>query len=377
VAFASGGDYDDGPLSWAGNGSISGQTISPPYPALPRFSLVASEIRTMSCTVSLRRFCRFWIAAAWFVAFIIGLSTLEAAEIKFKQHEGGVTVEVDGKPFTEYQLKIGSKPILWPIVGPTGVEMTRAFPMKEVEGEKRDHPHQKSMWFTHGKVNDIDFWTEAANYKDGKAPHGKPIGTIKHREFLRVGDGVISTTNDWLGPDGKKQLEDQRTLTFRADDKTRTIDFDIVLKASNGDVTFGDTKEGSFGVRVPTVMDVNSKKGGQIVTSEGLIDKDAWGKPAKWVDYHGPMGGEVLGVAILNHPSSFRFPTTWHVRDYGLFAANPFGLHDFDPNAGVKGDHKIASGETMTFRYRVLFHVGDQKGAKVAEAFEAYAKEAK
>lgn len=320
---------------------------------------------------------RLWIAAAVVGLIACGFSNLKAAEIKFKQHEGGVTVEVDGKPFTEYQLKIGSKPILWPIIGPTGVEMTRAFPMREVEGEKRDHPHQKSMWFTHGDVNGIDFWTEAANYKDGKAPNGKAIGTIKHREFLRLGDGVIMTANDWLGPDGKKQLEDVRTLTFRADAKTRTIDFDIVLKASNGEVMFGDTKEGSFGIRVPTVMDVNSKKGGQIVTSEGRTDKDAWGKPAKWVDYHGPVGSEVLGIAILNHPSSFRFPTTWHVRDYGLFAANPFGLHDFDPKSGAKGDHKIASGETMPLRYRVIFHVGDEKGAKVEEAFNTYAKEAK
>jgi len=94
-------------------------------------------------------------------------------------------------------------------------------------------------------------------------------------------------------------------------------------------VTFGDTKEGSFGLRVNESMKVERKTGGKIVSSEGLEDEKAWGKPAAWVDYYGPIQGETLGIAILNHPSSFRYPTHWHVRPYGLFAANPWGLHDF------------------------------------------------
>jgi hypothetical protein len=120
-------------------------------------------------------------------------------------------------------------------------------------------------------------------------------------------------------------------------------------------------------------MDVLSKKGGKIINSEGLTDDAAWGKPAKWVDYHGPVDGAVEGIAILNHPKSFRYPTTWHVRTYGLFAANPFGLRDFTKGAG-DGMHKVPAGETMTLRYRVLLHGGDEKAGKVAQAFEEYSK---
>ena len=77
-----------------------------------------------------------------------------------------------------------------------------------------------------------------------------------------------------------------------------------------------------FGLRVATSMDVTSKKGGKIINAEGIENTPAWGKPSPWVDYTGPVGGKTVGVAIFNHPSSFRYPTTWHVRDYGLFAAN-------------------------------------------------------
>src|SRR3569623_860964 len=302
----------------------------------------------------LRSFCIFSLAVAlpWTLSF--GSASADAAEFSVKKQDRGVTVEIDGKLFTEYLIKTGPKPILWPIIGPTGVAMTRAFPMEKIEGEKQDHPHQRSMWFTHGDVNGIDFWSDLIGH-----------GSIVHREYVAAqgadGSAGIATRNDWLGPDGKKQCEDERTLTFGAGDKVRTIEFDITLKASEGPVTFGDTKEGTMGIRIPTVMDVNSKKGGRIVTSEGLTDTAAWGKPAAWVDYHGPLEGKVVGIAILNHPSSFHFPTRWHVRDYGLFAANPLGLKDFEKDDQLTGGYTIPAGESITLRYGFVFHEGDEK----------------
>ncbi len=194
-----------------------------------------------------------------------------------------------------------------------------------------------------------------------------------------LGDGaaLIVTRNDWIGPDGKKQCEDERRLTFRAAADQRLIDFDITLKASDGPVTFGDTKEGTMGIRIPTVMDVNSKQGGQIVTSEGLTDKSAWGKPASWVDYHGPVEGKLVGIAVMNHPSSFRYPTRWHVREYGLFAANPFGLKDFTSDKELNGAYTLPAGESIHLRYRFVFHKGDEKAADIAKEFTAYTEEKK
>jgi hypothetical protein len=159
----------------------------------------------------------------------------------------------------------------------------------------------------------------------------------------------------------------------------RIVDFAITIKAGDSPVTFGDTKEGMFGLRLASSMDVTRtvakkkvKGGGKITNAEGITDLEAWGKASPWVDYVGPVEGQILGVAILNHPESFRYPTTWHVRDYGLFAANPFGWHDF----GMKqpGEHTIPAGGSITFGYRVILHKGDTASANIPAEFQAYAK---
>jgi hypothetical protein len=310
-------------------------------------------------------------------AFWLGTLAVSAAgEITVQQHPGRVTVNIDGKLFTEYLTTIGTKPILWPIIGPSGAPMTRAYPMQEVAGEKHDHPHQRSLWFSHGDVNGIDFWSEPVSYKAGKVPADKRFGSIVHREFLAVevrdGKAVLGTANDWVDAQGKKQCEDVRQVACSVEGEARIIDFDIKLKATPGAVTFGDTKEGAFGIRIPTSMDVDSKQGGQIVNNDGLTDKEAWGKPARWVDYHGPVDGQQLGIAVLNHPTSFRYPTPWHVRTYGLFAGNPFGLRDFNPKA-ASGAVTLEPGQTLSLSYRVILHRGDEKSADIQAAFDRYA----
>lgn len=290
-----------------------------------------------------------------------------AAEFTVTKSDDGVTVEVDGKLMTRYLIQAGPKPILFPVIGPTGKEMTRGYPMRMVTpDEKADHPHHRSLWFTHGDVNGVDFWSETKGH-----------GSIVHRDFVKVEGGpqaTIVTRNDWNGPDGKKICEDERTFMFGANDAARWIDVVLVVKAPDADVTFGDTKEGAFGVRVAGTMDVTAKKGGKIVNDQGQTDGDAWGKPAAWVDYHGPVGDETLGIAILNHPTSFRYPNHWHVRTYGLFTANPFGLHDFPGGKDLNGAHTIKHGQTMTLKYRVLLHQGDEKQGRVAESFAQYSK---
>jgi hypothetical protein len=292
-------------------------------------------------------------------------SDTSTAGISLVPEDKDVSIQLDGAPFTTYRASTGPKPIFFPLIGPTGKRFTRAFPMEEIAAEKRDHPHQRSMWFTHGKVNGIDFWAELKGH-----------GSIaeKSRQLIPGAPsvGLIRTTDDWLGPDGKLVCTDERVVRFYGARAARILDFDITIKATNGPVTFGETKEGMFGVRVPTSMDVTSKKGGKITNSSGLTDEAAWGKPATWVDYIGPVEGETVGIAILNHPNSFRHPTTWHVRPYGLFAANPFGGHDF----GMKesGDYTIPAGESIRFGYRLILHKGDTASANLPAAYSAYAK---
>lgn len=306
----------------------------------------------------------------------------QAEKFTVAKQEQQVTINIDGELFTRYILKSGNKPILWPVIGPTGKELTRRFPMEEgVEGERNDHKHHRSLWFTHGEVRFADqnsgtsFWHEE-----------KKSGKIVHREFLKVAGGdeaTIVTRNDWVNDRDERLMSDVRTIKFAADEERRWIDFDITLTNDNEEeksIVFGDTKEGSFGVRVAGSMKVEARKendekrGGTIINSLGDKNGDAWGKKSSWVDYHGPVDNEVLGIAILNHPSSFRFPTYWHVRTYGLFAANVFGIHNFENSNEKDGSHTLDPGKEITFRYRVLLHKGDEKQAEIADAFVEYAK---
>ncbi len=274
-----------------------------------------------------------------------------------------IEVRVGGQTLMTYVPDDGPKPYYHPLIGPTGLPMTRAYPMAGVPGEKTDHPHQRSLWFAHGSVNGVDFWSEARGH-----------GSIREtsRPVVQGGPdfGILRTTDDWLAADGKKVCEDERTVRISGRPGPRIIDFDVALKASEGPVTFGDTKEGMFGLRVATSMDVAGRRGGKIVNAEGLTDGAAWGKASPWVDYSGPVEGKTVGIAILNHPESFRYPTTWHVRDYGLFAANPFGWKDFG-RAG-SGGYILPQGRSIRFRYRVILHEGDAEAAGLPEAFEVY-----
>ncbi len=274
-------------------------------------------------------------------------------------------IEIDGARFTEYRSDAGAKPFFYPIVGPGGHPYTRAYPMEEKAGEDRDHPHQRSFWFTHGSVNGVDFWSEQGN-------HGRIRETGSRVVISGRVAGRLHSSDDWVSPDGQVVCTDERVVTFYRITSPRIIDFEITLKASAGPVTFGDTKEGMFGLRVASSMDVNKKQGGRILNAEGLRDDAAWGKSSPWVDYSGPIDGTTVGIAILNRPGSFRHPTHWHVRTYGLFAANPFGWHDF--GVGKSGTYTLPQGQSLKFAYRVIFHEGDAEDARIARQYQQYAE---
>lgn len=283
--------------------------------------------------------------------------------ISFEPKGSNVIVSWKERLFTEYHIDAGHKPFFFPLVGPTGDSYTRAYPMEAIAGEDRDHPHQHSCWFTFGNVNGIDFWGES-----------KESGKIREsaRQMIVAGPviGRMRTKDEWLAPDGRKILDDERHVTFYTT-KARIIDFDIKLEATSGPVAFNDTKEGMFGLRMASTMDVNKKAGGKITNAEGLTDEKAWGQPSPWVDYIGPVHEKTVGIAVLNRPDSFRYPTTWHVRTYGLFAANPFGWHDFGNS--MKGDFSLPAGQSISFHYRVILHEGDTKSSGLPHLFAAYA----
>jgi len=249
--------------------------------------------------------------------------------------------------------------------------------MENMPGESHDHPHHRGLWFSHGNVNGFDFWSNEPSQHDGKNARIvlKRIGTLSGGKE----SGVVDASFDWVDPRGKALLAESRTMTFYAEPSRRVIDFDITLTPIEK-VTFGDTKEGTFALRLAPQLEEPTKESlarpmrtGLMVDSEGRRgEPQVWGHRASWVDYAGEIDGEKLGIAILDHSSNPRHPTYWHSRSYGLFAANIFGLHDFLNDKNANGDMTIESGQPLRFRYRVIIHSGDSQTAAIAAEYAKY-----
>jgi hypothetical protein len=323
----------------------------------------------------MNRFVTLRVGAVVFLGLTAGwkadAAAASATGVQLTQLEDRIRVEIGGKLFTEYHFKDVPRPFFYPVMGPGDQLMTRHWPMETTPGEEHDHPHHRSLWFAHGELNGIDFWSEA-----------KGFGKIVHQGFdeLQSGqhEGVIRSHDSWVSAEGKEICADERVFRVFASGPGggRLFDFEITLHASEGELTFGDTKEGSMAMRIAESMRLKGGgSAGHIVNSEGLRDGATWGKRADWCDYYGPVDGQVVGIAIFDHPLNPRHPTWWHVRDYGLFAANPFGKHDFEAlKDKTAGDLVVPAGQSITFRYRFYLHAGDEKMAQVAEAYRAYSK---
>jgi len=196
------------------------------------------------------------------------------------------------------------------------------------------------------------------------------VRSVEWKEGERT--GKLAATMDWRDQNGKVLLVETRNMAFSGDDKLRTIDFQITLTAAV-DVTFGDTKEGAFAIRLADAF--RERKGAKIVDADGRTGMvQVWGKRSNWVDYTAELDGERMGVAMFDHPRSPRNPTYWHARDYGLFALNPFGRNAFDPKQ-EESEWKLPAGEKVTFLWRVVIHPGDAQTGHVADLYKAYAAE--
>ncbi len=341
-------------------------------PAIPPSHL---DFLSMMNTTVIRAFLVAVLAAT---AFPTPLPAQTSAEnqVEITKADGKAIVTLGGQPFTEYVFAGHAKPILYPVIGPHGIAMTRDYPMQEgVDNEASDHPHHKSLWYTHDDVNGVQFWMEYPGKNSDLKP-GRIVQTS-----LRIDEDRIQTEDDWIAPDGNIVCKDTRLLRFGATPNARYIDFEITLRATQGDVTFGDTKEGTMGLRTHPMLrlQTDEKRGnhtakGNAINSEGVRGKEIWGKRAKWVDYWAPIDGHTVGIAIFDHPSNPRHPTWWHARTYGLVAANPFGIHDFEQKPKGTGDMTIKSDESVTFRYRFLFHEGDHEQADIDGEFESFAE---
>jgi hypothetical protein len=335
--------------------------------SLPERAEVACDIRLMEKGV--RQL--LWIHPGGKREYLVEVGRTSSAPVHWQAQltKNALEITRDGKLVTRYVFSGATKPYLYPIYAQTGVPMTRAFPMEQREGESTDHPHQRSFWFTHGDVNGVDFWGEIGEK-----------GRIVHREFSDISGGrvgiFVTTRNEWRTPQGQLLCTDTREVHVYDMDDLRVIDFTVTIRAGDQPVRFGDTKEGTFGIRIPSSMELNRGKGA-ILTAAGKRDREAWGTRAVWCTYSGDLGGEVYSISVFDHPDNPHHPTYWHVRDYGLFAANPFGWHDFQNNPNVDGGITVPAGGQIGFRYRTLFAKGALPAERLNTLYEAFATPAK
>jgi hypothetical protein len=246
--------------------------------------------------------------------------------------------------------------------------------MEKFAGETDDHPHHRGLFFSHGDISGFNFWATEAGQP--APPNGPKKGSMKLKQIVETKggakSGTIKVVFDGLDSSGKAIMTETRTITFHDDPKLRIIDYDIQIDPLEK-LKFADTKEGTFGLRLATSMTEDSKLGGRMISSTGAeTEKNVWGKAFPWVDYDGPVNGQTVGVAIFDNPANPRYPTYWHARAYGLFAANPFGLHDFFADNSKDGSMTVEAHKPVRFRYRVVIHSGDVRAADIAGLFKQY-----
>jgi hypothetical protein len=287
-----------------------------------------------------------------------------------------VDVRIGGRPFTTYYFDPSvAKPYLFPLRSAQGTVVTRSFPMTpDIAGEDHDEPHQRAMYFAHGDINGFDFWGEAAFSKWSDHP-ASTFGRTVFRTYNEIpggSGGGLQATFDLVTPAGPI-AEETQTYHFGGGEQSRIIDCEFAIHATRGPVTMGDTKEGTFAIRVAKALD--SPPGHMVNASGASGEKGIWGKRSDWVDYSGRVADEDVGLAIFDHPLNLRAPTYWHARAYGLLAANPFGLKQFTGDRRQDGKYVIPAGGSLIFRYRVFIHHGNASQAGVAEAYRQFAAE--
>jgi hypothetical protein len=315
----------------------------------------------------------------------------------------GLTVRVGGDPFCAYlfgeDVPVLTKPVVYPLVAPGGRPVTRGYPLDPRPNERVDHPHHVGSWLAYGNVDGLDFWNNSPEVPDDRADE---YGTIRHRDVERTasgrGTGQFTVTADWVTADGERRLAEESTFVIRAwsgdsgdgdgggagdtrpasSGARRVIDRRTTLTATDGAVALPDDKEGFLGLRVARELEhptdepvtLTDRHGetvevdagdddvatGEYHSSEGVRGTDVWGTRARWVTLHGERDGPV-SVTIMDHPDNVGYPTYWHARGYGLFAANPLGASVFT-DGEERRDARLADGESLTVRYRIAVDAG-------------------
>lgn len=330
------------------------------------------------------------LTVSFILLVTVGCSTKKVESLKNQikvvknDAEKKVDILIDDQLFTSYiyneNISVLKKTVLYPLISSNGVAITRGFPLNPRKNERVDHPHHIGAWLNYGDVNGLDFWNNSDAISDERA---SKMGTIRNDKIIETksgqGEGELIVTANWFNSDGSVILKENTKFVFRASDGERIIDRIVTLTSQNEDVVFKDNKEGMVAIRVArqlehpsekpvTLSDAQGKKTevpvldnsgvtGHYLSSEGIEGEDVWGKRARWVSLDGTIEGKDVTVAIFDNPDNIGYPTYWHARGYGLFAANPLGQEVFSDGKEIL-NYTLKAGESVTLKYRILIKDG-------------------
>ena len=325
-------------------------------------------------------------------------SNKPAVNLLVNDAEQKVDVMIDGKLFTSYIYPANiKKPVLWPVMSPAGNMLTRSYPLINKEGDRSDHPHHVGVWLNYGDVNGLDFW----NNSEAIAPEKRNgYGTIYHRSIDKAesgrGTALLVTSSDWKAPDNTIMLEEETSFKFIPLENGRIIDRTTTLKAVLDEVNFTDNKEGMFAIRVARELELPSDNPTNLVDSHGVVTKvdkmdntnvkgdyrsaegiegsEVWGTRCRWMKLTSEIEGEEVALVIIDHPSNVGYPTHWHARGYGLFAANTLGQKVFS-DGKLELNFSLKKDESVTFKYRLVVSGEDLSDSQINQLADEYAKQ--
>ncbi len=372
---------------------------------MPNPNTASSRPEASSCAAVKRSLYLLFVLALMLTTATTAYAQ-KGVQVKTDEAHRRVDITIDGKPFTSYlwpdlsDPKALKKPVLYPLIDGDGVTVTRGYPLAPLPGERVDHPHHAGMWFNYGNVNGFDFW----NNSDAIKPEDRAkMGSIYPEKVVSTKSGAnsgeLTVTSTWVTGKGDKVIAQTTRYIFSRNPRTgtRTIDQVDSLKAL-APITFNDDKEGLLGIRVASWLESPEEKSGIFMdanghpttvagatpgatgvylTSEGVKGPAVWATRGRWCTLTGhDANGHTAVIAIIDHPSNVGYPTYWHARGYGLFAANPLGRSIFDPKQPALKD-TIAEGSTATFRYRVVLYTHTTDAAETDKQADAFAAEYK
>ncbi len=320
-----------------------------------------------------------------------------AIDLKISEADKKVDVMVGGELFTSYIYPDNiMKPVLWPIMSPGGNMLTRSYPMINKAGDRTDHPHHVGVWLNYGDVNGLDFWNNSEAIPSEDKDN---YGTIYHQSIEKAksgkGKATLITKSLWKSPDDTVMLEETTEFDFKAMKNMRIIDRTTTLTAVIDEVKFTDNKEGMFAIRVARELELPSDKPSELMDSHGVVTKvekmdntnvkgnyrssegiegeEVWSTRAKWMKLSSEINGEKVTLVIIDNPSNPGYPTYWHARGYGLFAANTLGQKVFSEGK-EEMNLSLKKGESVTFKYRLVVADEDLTDDQINALTEAYAK---